>query len=183
MNAATGAVVFTDLVGFTQFTATAGDDEAVRLLAVQDRIVSRLLPGDARVVKELGDGLMLFFSEPCAAIATMLRVLVAFEAAAEVEELPLWARVGGHWGAPRTRGDDLIGHDANVAARIVDVASPGELLVSEALMLAGDHRGVAFSELGPVMMKGLVDPISLFRAEASLGRDLDLMADMPLLAP
>ena len=183
MSGATGAVVFTDLVGFTEFTATQGDEEALRLLAAQDRIVTGLLSPDARIVKELGDGLMLFFHEPCAAIATMLRVLVAFEAAAELEELPLWARVGAHWGTPKTRGDDLVGHDANVAARIVDLASPGELLVSQALMAAGDHRGVAFSEIGPVMMKGLVDPISLFRAEASLGRDLDLMADMPALAP
>ena len=59
MSSATGAVVFTDLVGFTEFTATAGDDEALRLLAVQEQIVGELLPTDARIVKELGDGLML----------------------------------------------------------------------------------------------------------------------------
>ena len=183
MSAATGAVVFTDLVGFTEFTATAGDEEALRLLGSQDRIVSELLPSDARIVKELGDGLMLFFPEPCSAIATMLRVLVAFEAAAEVEDLPLWARVGAHWGAPKQRGEDLVGHDANVAARIVDIASPGEMLVSEALLGAGDHRGVEFSEIGPVMMKGLIDPILLFRAEASLGRELDLVAERAVRSP
>ena len=183
MSSATGAVVFTDLVGFTEFTATAGDEEALRLLATQDRIVEELLPGDARIVKELGDGLMMFFEEPCGAVATMLRVLVAFEAAAELEELPLWVRVGAHWGAPKTRGTDLIGHDANVAARIVDIASPGELLVSEALVEAGDHRGVAFDEIGPVMMKGLVDPINLFRAEADLTRQLDLMAGGAVQSP
>jgi class 3 adenylate cyclase len=183
MSASTGAVVFTDLVGFTEFTATEGDEQALRLLAVQDRIVSELLPTEARIVKELGDGLMLFFPEPCSAVATMLRVLVAFEAASGLEDLPLWARVGGHWGAPKTRGDDLVGHDANVAARIVDIASPGELLVSESLVGAGDHRGVVFSEIGPVMMKGLLDPINLFRAEAALGKDLDLMADAGALSP
>ena len=183
MKAATGAVVFTDLVGFTEFTATAGDEEALRLLAAQERIVVEILPADARIVKELGDGLMLFFGEACEAIATMLRVLVAFEAASELEELPLWVRVGAHWGTPKARGDDLVGHDANVAARIVDIASPGELLVSEMLLAAGDHRGVTFSEIGPVMMKGLPDPINLYRAEASLGRDLDLMAGATAPSP
>ena len=168
MSSATGAVVFTDLVGFTEFTATAGDDEALRLLAVQEQIVGELLPTDARIVKELGDGLMLFFGDPCAAVVTLLQVLVAFEAAADVEMLPLFVRVGAHWGSPSLRGHDLVGHDANVAARIVDVASPGELLLSEALRNQGDHRGVEFSELGPVMMKGLVDPISLYRAEIAL---------------
>ena len=183
MTATCGAVVFTDLVGFTEFTATSGDEEALRLLSEQDRIVRSLLPEDARIVKELGDGLMLYFAEPCDAVTTMLRVLVAFEAAADVEMLPLWARVGAHWGSPRKRGTDLVGHDANVAARIVDVASPGELLVSEALVAAGNHRGVAFSELGPVMMKGLVEPISLFRAEVSLDDNRQLMAESTRPSP
>lgn len=172
MSVATGAVVFTDLVGFTQFTATSGDEEALRLLAVQDRIVRDLLPSDARIVKELGDGLMLFFPEPCSAVTTMLAMLVVFDETAEAEMLPLWARVGAHWGSPRRRGDDLVGHDANVAARIVDVASPGEVLVSEALLRAGDHCEATFDELGPVMMKGLGEPISLFRAEAVAVRGL-----------
>lgn len=166
MSVVTGAVVFTDLVGFTEFTALSGDDEALRLLAVQEEIVRRVLPADARIVKELGDGLMLFFAEPCTAVTTMVDVLDAFEASAEAEMLPLLVRVGAHWGSPRCRGEDLVGHDANVAARIVDIASPGELLVSEPLVRAGAHQRVEFSELGPVMMKGLVEPVSLYRAEA-----------------
>lgn len=165
-----GAVVFTDLVGFTEFTARSGDDEAVRVLAVQDRIVRDLLPSGARVVKELGDGLMLWFADPCAAVSTMLAVLDGFDAAAETDQMPLWVRVGAHWGAPAARGDDLVGHDANVAARIVDVAGPGELLVSDALRTHGEQPAVCFAEIGPVMMKGLVDPVSLFRAERALER-------------
>ncbi len=167
MSAVTGAVVFTDLVGFTEFTALSGDDEALRLLGAQERIVRRLLPDGARIVKELGDGLMLFFAEPCSAVTTMLAVLDAFEESADADMLPLFVRVGGHWGTPSRRGEDLVGHDANVAARIVDVASPGEVLVSEALVRAGTHERVVFSELGPVMMKGLVEPISLYRVDAN----------------
>ena len=181
MSVVTGAVVFTDLVGFTEYTAASGDEAAVRLLGVQDRVVRSLLPSDARIVKELGDGLMLFFAEPCAAVTTMLRVLDAFDESENTEVLPLWVRVGAHWGSPRRRGTDLVGHDANVAARIADVASPGELLVSEALVRAGDHGGVAFSELGPVMMKGL-DPIPLYRAEATFGTR-DLVTGTAMVSP
>jgi adenylate cyclase len=165
MASVTGAVVFTDLVGFTEFTATSGDEEAVRLLAVQDDIVTKLLPTDARIVKELGDGLMIFFPTACEAVTTMLDVLDAFAGASDRDEMPLWVRVGAHWGCPAVRGADLVGHDANVAARVVDVAAPGELLVSEPLVAADEHGGVAFDELGPVMMKGLPEPVSLFRAE------------------
>jgi adenylate cyclase len=165
MASVSGAIVFTDLVGFTEFTATSGDDEAVRLLALQDHIVTTLLPTDARIVKELGDGLMIYFAEACEAVATMLDVLDSFGAAGERDEMPLWVRVGAHWGCPTVRGADLVGHDANVAARVADVAAPGELLVSQSLVEADPHGGVAFDELGPVMMKGLPEPVSLFRAE------------------
>ena len=165
MASVTGAIVFTDLVGFTEFTATSGDEEAVRLLGVQDHIVTSLLPDDARIVKELGDGLMIFFPGACGAVTTMLDVLDAFSASAERDEMPLWVRVGAHWGCPTVRGADLVGHDANVAARVADVAAPGELLVSEALVGADSHGGVAFDEVGPVMMKGLPEAVQLFRAE------------------
>ena len=108
MSVVTGAVVFTDLVGFTEYTAASGDEAAVRLLGVQDRVVRSLLPSDARIVKELGDGLMLFFAEPCGAVTTMLRVLDAFDESENTEVRPLWVRVGAHWGSPRQRGTDLV---------------------------------------------------------------------------
>ncbi len=168
MGQVTGAIVFTDLVGFTEFTALSGDAEALRLLTVQESIVRALLPDGARIVKELGDGLMIYFPDVCSAITTMLLVLEKFEAATDEEMLPLLVRVGGHWGSPSVRGDDLVGHDANVAARIVDVASPGELLVSDALLDAADPITADFSELGPVVMKGLVEPVPLFRVDAPL---------------
>jgi class 3 adenylate cyclase len=73
-------------------------------------------------------------------------------------------------GRPAPRGEDLIGHDVNVAARIVGVAAPGELLCSHATMLAAgaNLEGIDFVELGPVVMKGIPEPIELFRAERVL---------------
>ncbi len=126
----TGFVVFTDLVGFTQLTAERGDEFALSLLERQDRIVRDALVEGARVVKELGDGLLLWFSEETAALDICLGLQARF-CAASTEEVPLWVRMGMHWGRPRSRGDDLVGHDVNLAARIVDVAGPGEVLVSE----------------------------------------------------
>jgi adenylate cyclase len=163
-----GAVAFTDLVGFTEFTATRGDQEALAVLGAQETIVRTALPDGARVVKELGDGLLLFFPNSSAAISGCLAILDGFERAADVDEMPLWVRAGIHWGRPSTRGDDLVGHDVNVAARIVDVAAPGELLCSGSVLAAvarSDHHAVEFVELGPVMMKGIPDPIDLYRVE------------------
>lgn len=159
-------MAFTDLVGFTEFTATRGDQEAIALLATQEQIVHDALPAEARVVKELGDGLMLFLPDCTTAVAACLAILDGFEHAASTDEMPLWVRIGLHWGCPTPRGDDLIGHDVNVTARIVDVAAPGELLCSGPMVeasTAGDQ--VEFVELGPVVMKGLPEPVDLYRAE------------------
>ena len=162
----TGAIVFTDLVGFTEFTALSGDDAALELLATQSRLVDDALPPDARVVKELGDGLLLFFRDSAEAVLTGLDLQRTFEAESESTGLPLWIRVGMHAGTVRERGRDLVGHDVNVAARIVDVAGAGEVLVSDAVRLDAQSLlpAVEFVELGPVVMKGIPEPIRLWRA-------------------
>jgi adenylate cyclase len=163
-----GTIVFTDLVGFTEFTATRGDAEALELLVTQDRVLRAALPGDARVVKELGDGLLLWFPEPAVAVLTALSLRDGLDAESSVTGLPLWIRVGMHHGTALQRGEDLIGHDVNVAARIVDVAAPGDVLVSDTVRAGVDPRtpGVRFDELGPVVMKGVPAPIRLWRADA-----------------
>jgi adenylate cyclase len=160
-----GAVVFTDIVGFTEFTAHHGDDEALALLDRQEKVVRATLPDDARVVKELGDGLLLWFPEAVGALGACLALSERFEEEAATD-VPLWVRVGMHWGCPTRRGDDLVGHDVNLAARIVDVAGPGEVLVSEPVreLVHGRVQGLRLDELGPVVMKGIPDAVPLYRA-------------------
>jgi adenylate cyclase len=160
-----GAIVFSDLVGFTEFTAQNGDERALALVDRQEQLVRESLPDRARIVKQLGDGLLLFFDDADAALHTCLD-LVSLYAKETTVELPLWVRTGLHFGCPRRRGDDLIGHDVNLAARIAELAAPGEVLLSadavDEIPLAG---GVEFAELGPVFVKGIPDAVRLFRAE------------------
>jgi len=167
----TGAVAFTDISGFTEFTALRGDDEALRLLAVQERLVRERLPEGARLVKELGDGLLLWFPEADTALAATLDLQDDFRAEGTTSELPLWVRIGLHWGRQTRRGNDLIGHDVNIAARVVDVAGPTEVVVTEALLsrLPGsqERSRLEIDELGPVVMKGLPEPVRLFRVTRS----------------
>lgn len=161
-----GTVVFTDIVGFTEFTALRGDDDALTMLSTQERLVREELPEGARIVKELGDGLLLWFADACDALRTILRLQLRFEAESSETMLPLWVRAGMHSGRQSLRGDDLVGHDVNVAARVVDVAGPGEVLLSDATLrqIADRLPEVSFEELGPVMMKGIPDPVRLYRA-------------------
>ncbi|HTN80579.1 MAG TPA: adenylate/guanylate cyclase domain-containing protein [Acidimicrobiales bacterium] len=160
-----GAIVFTDIVGFTQFTALEGDEQALALLDTQERLVNDALPTGARVVKELGDGLLLWFPDGESAITTTLDLQCRFEAESSIG-MPLWVRMGVHCGKALVKGTDLVGHDVNVAARILDVAGPGEVLVSDQTRadVAGRVPTVAFDEIGPVVMKGIPEPVRLWRA-------------------
>src|SRR3990172_8082695 len=161
-----GAIVFTDIAGFTEFTAVRGDEAALTLLALRERLVREEMAALGRVDKELGDGLMLWFDDPCRAVAVALALQERFDHEATAEELPLWVRMGVHFGRPARRGDDLVGHDVNVASRIVELAAPGEVLTSEAAVRRiGDGLPyVYFEEVGPVVMKGIPAPIALYRA-------------------
>src|SRR5439155_27043538 len=138
---------------------------AVALLTKQERVVRSALPEGARIVKDLGDGLLLWFPDAAPAVETCLDLQERFESDPDEGLAPLWVRMGLHWGTPARRGDDLVGHDVNVAARIVDVAGPGELLVSDAAKTRmEDEEALCFEELGPVVMKGVTEPVRLFRA-------------------
>ena len=160
-----GAIVFTDLAGFTEFTAIQGDEAALELLGVQDRLVGELIEGRGRIVKELGDGLMLWFDDPCHAIEAALELQERFDEQSSKENLPLWVRIGVHYGRPARRGSDLVGHDVNVAARVADLAAPGEVLISEAAAerVAEQMEGVWFEEMGPTVMKGIPEPVGIYR--------------------
>ena len=191
-----GAIVFTDIVGFTALTDMHGDDVALVLLERQERMVRAALPAASRVVKELGDGLLLWFDDPCEAIDTCLRLqreldVLNDDAMRQVEPdavsdehapnpalaagdggIPLWVRIGVHWGCPRRRGDDIVGRDVNLAARIVDLAGPGEVLCSEATAdVVGVRPGVGFEPLGPVFVRGITEPVPIMRVLAATGGD------------
>jgi len=159
-----GAIAFTDIVGFTRFTALQGDARAVEVLDAKRRMVDELLPDGARVVKELGDGLLLWLGRADDGVRFCVALQHATRAATAEGDFPLWLRIGLHWGEAVERGGDLIGNDVNVAARIVDQASPGEVLASDALVDA--CRSVAALDadpIGPVLMKGLPDAVWLYR--------------------
>ncbi len=158
----TGAIAFCDIVGFTELTADHGDELALALVERHETLTRALLPGGARIVKQLGDGLLLFFRDADGAVDALIQ-LHDDTRSVSVDGVPLWVRTGLHWGSPRVRGDDLIGHDVNLASRVVALAAPGELLVTDAYVAACPSARKRLVELGPVFVKGVSDPIGVWR--------------------
>ncbi len=164
-----GAVLFTDLVGFTEFNDTEGDAAALRVLDHQTELMSGIINrrGDARIVKELGDGLMVWFASPLAAVEGGAEMLAGIALLRTTDTFPVAIRMGLHHGEMLARGDDFIGITVNIAARVADLAGPGELLVSEATVDACPERPTASLEpVGPALVKGVADPIWLVRVSS-----------------
>ena len=127
------AILFTDLVGFSTWALAAGDDDALLLLRAVARVVEpAVLDHRGRIVKRLGDGLLAVFPSARSAVDA---ALAALDRVADVEVAGHHPqlRAGVHLGRPRPIGGDYLGVDVNVAARVMQDAGPGELLVSDAV--------------------------------------------------
>jgi len=155
------AIVFTDLEGFTKFTATAGDEAATALLTdLHKRVGPIVRSRGGRIVKRLGDGLMLSFPSSEAAVLAAIELLpVAPEA--------LRLRAGVHCGEVVATRDDVIGHVVNVAARVAESAKGDEVLITTAVR--DEARGlpdVEFTRARRRKFKGVDEPISVCRARS-----------------
>jgi len=124
-------IVFTDLVGFSDWALEAGDEAALTLLRSVDEVLAPAMEAQGgRLVKRLGDGAMVTFLDPESAVRGTLDSQAAV-AALEVEGTHPSMRAGAHHGLPRRVGRDYVGIDVNIAARVAQAAKGGELLVSQ----------------------------------------------------
>ena len=101
---------------------------------------------------------MLHFHDPGEAVSAALDLVAAIPAAG----LPP-ARVGITSGPVIYRDGDYFGRAVNTASRITDYARPGEVLVSETVAESGTSSRSVFEDLGVVELKGIQEPVRLFR--------------------
>jgi adenylate cyclase len=153
-------VVFTDLEGFTSYTATFGDDAALTLLSEHHRATARVIrKWGGRVVKRLGDGLMLVFSDASSAVFAALDMV-------PLSPDPLRMRAGIHTGELVVTADDLIGNVVNVAARVTDDARGGQVLVTDDVLAAsGELLGVRIFRGKRRLYKGVAQRVTVSRVE------------------
>ncbi|BBZ28981.1 adenylate and guanylate cyclase catalytic domain-containing protein [Mycolicibacterium madagascariense] len=123
-------LVFTDLVGFSEWSLRAGDDAVLKLLRRVTQVTEPpLLHAGGRIVKRMGDGAMVVFTDPATAVGAVLAALDAVKTVQVGGYTPLM-RAGIHTGRPQRIGSDWLGVDVNVAARVMDRATRGGLVVS-----------------------------------------------------
>src|SRR5215208_5875622 len=127
-------LVFTDLVGFSSWSLSVGDEATLKLLRRVSQVVEPpLLEARGQIVKRMGDGIMAVFAEPVTAVRAAIAAREAVKAL-EVDGYTPRMRVGVHTGRPQRIGSDWLGVDVNIAARVMERAARGGLIVSQATM-------------------------------------------------
>ncbi|MCV7098761.1 guanylate cyclase [Mycobacterium kubicae] len=123
-------LVFTDLVGFSSWSLQAGDDAALTLLRQVARAVEPpLLDAGGHIVKRMGDGIMAVFRNPSVAVRAVVNARDAVKSV-EVDGYTPRMRVGIHTGRPQRLGADWLGVDVNIAARVMERATKGGIMIS-----------------------------------------------------
>jgi adenylate cyclase len=154
------AIVFVDLSGFTRYTRERGDESAVAAASSLQRHadVAATRHG-GRLVKLLGDGAMLQLTDATVGVDAALDLVATMSG-----EGVLSSHAGVHTGPVIQRDLDVFGQTVNVASRIADVAGPGDVLASPAVVEAADNARFGFERLDQTELEGLPSPIALFRA-------------------
>ncbi|MBV9412222.1 MAG: adenylate/guanylate cyclase domain-containing protein [Acidimicrobiia bacterium] len=154
------AVAFTDIEGFTSFTAQEGDEAASQLLADHYRKVGPIVRSrGGHISKRLGDGLLLTFPSAEAGVMACLEMV-------DAKPEPLRLRAGIHVGDVVVADDEIVGHVVNVAARVAESAKGGEVLVTDDVRVAaGDLPGVAFGRTRGKTFKGVGEKVLVSRAD------------------
>lgn len=160
-------IAFVDVVDFTHYTASHGDDAAIDLLVQTGELVARAVDvGNGELVKRLGDGFLLAFPSPSQAVRAAL-TLSESTRRRKARALPAASlRIAVHAGEPVVEPDDLVGHDVNLAARLLEQCPPDEVLVSGRARdeSARRLRTVAFGAPRAVRMRGIEEPVVVHRA-------------------
>jgi adenylate cyclase len=151
-------IAFADLAGYTRLTEELGDELAVDAVERFTEAVENTLPDDARVVKTIGDEVMVVGSD----VTALAEWAVGFqELVADERPLP---RIGLHHGEVVYRDGDYYGREVNLSARVVARAAGGEVMVTRPVVEAAG-RHLEFRRIGEVKLKGFRDPTELFLAK------------------
>jgi class 3 adenylate cyclase len=150
-------LLFIDIVGSTALAADLGDRRWREVRQSYYDLVRRHLARfrGAEVDAE-GDGMFMRFDSPARAVACAVAIRDG------VQGLDLAIRAGVHTGEVELRGDEVTGLAVHIAARVLALGEPGEVLVSRTVKDLVVGSGIAFAERGVHELKGVPDAWEIF---------------------
>jgi class 3 adenylate cyclase len=157
-------VLFTDIVGSTEQAARLGDHGWRELLTTHRRAVRRELARfRGEEVDTAGDGFFATFDGPARAIECTREVI---DSAASLD---IALRAGLHTGESEVTPEGLHGIAVHLAARVVAMAGPGEILVTSTVKDLVAGSGISFRDRGSATLKGIPGEQRIFAVDGSNG--------------
>jgi adenylate cyclase len=154
------AVAFADMVGFTRLGEAVPPEDLVRLVERLADLAREIVEPPVRLVKTIGDAVMLICPDP----AELIDAMLALGDAAERDETLPQLRIGIASGWAVSRARDWFGSPVNVASRITEIAEPGGVLVAgSARDEVRDAHGFVWSSAESRQLKGVAGQTILFR--------------------
>jgi adenylate cyclase len=150
------AIAFADLAGYTRLTEEEGELEAVDAVERFIEAVELALPDDARVIKTIGDEVMIVGSDA----AALTDWAVGFQREYGRRPLP---RIGIHHGVALYRDGDYYGRDVNIAHRVAARSAGGEVLVTRPVVESAGSD-LEFERIAEVRLKGFSESTEIFIA-------------------
>jgi adenylate cyclase len=150
-------LLFCDLKDFTAYANSAGDAAAVETIDAFANTVERQRGEEGHLIKALGDGHMLAYPEPVAAVAAGARVIAAMRARGG-----LGVHASVHRGIAISRDGDYFGEVVNLAARLLAAADRHELVATGAVVEAA-RPTFEWESIGSHEIRGVDEPVEVFR--------------------
>lgn len=168
MDPRTNGFLFADLREYTRYVETHGDGAAAALLEAYRTLVRATVAefGGAEVKTE-GDSFYVVFPSASSAVRCGLAILRAAAVSDAQGGGPIRVGVGVHAGETVETSEGYVGSAVNIAARVCSQAGAGELLVTDTVRgLIRTSVPVRFSDRRARRLKGIAEPVTLYRVEA-----------------
>jgi len=157
-------VLFTDIAGSTAMTQKLGDEGAQVVVRSHNHIVREALQGfSGKEIKHTGDGIMASFPSAAAGVEAAMEMQKRTKSHNETDPgHPLGLKIGLNAGEPISEDDDLFGSTVQLAARLVDKASTGQILASGSVHGLSQGKSLKFERFADLDMKGFDEPVTVY---------------------
>jgi len=161
------AIVSADVVGYSRLM---GVDEVGTLAALRahraEMIDAKIAEHGGRIVKTMGDGLLLEFPSVVGATQCVIEVQkgMAERNQGVDEDLRITFRVGINLGDIIIEGADILGDAVNIAARLQEIAEPCGICISNRVHEdVQDRLDDKFEDTGEIELKNIARPVRVWR--------------------